>query len=55
MSVYSKSELGHLAGQLIAVEEWLREQCPARHHDDMADVVLKAYEVIDDFHDEAPE
>ena len=49
--VHSAAELSELCLNLLAVEEWLREHCPARHATDMADVVDKAYTVIDDLYD----
>lgn len=49
--VHSAAELSELATNLCALEEWLREHCTARHATDMADVVDKAYTVIDDLYD----
>ena len=51
---YGKTELDELATQLCAVEDWLRDKCEARHHEDMADVIGKAHQVIDDLYDEVP-
>ena len=53
--VYSADELDDLAARLSAIEDWLRASCEARHHEDMADVVGKAYQVIDDLYDEQVE
>lgn len=52
---YGKTELGELAAHLSAIEDWLRDSCDARHHEDMADAVGKAYQVVDDLYDEVPE
>ena len=52
MSVYSAAELGELACNLGAIEDWLRDSCTARHNEDMADVVGKAVQVLEDVHDE---
>lgn len=49
--VHSAAELSELCLSLLAVEEWLREHCPARHATGMADTVGKAYTVIDDLYD----
>lgn len=49
----NKAELGELATNLVRIEDWLREDCTARHSEDMADVVHQAFEVIDDLYDEA--
>ena len=54
MSVYSATELEELSLSLGQIEDWLRQDCSARHADDMADVVHKAWQVIDDLADEAP-
>lgn len=48
-----KAQLGELATNLSSIEDWLRQDCTARHSDDMADVVRQAFEVIDDLYDEA--
>jgi hypothetical protein len=49
----TKAELAELATDLSAIEDWLRQDCTARHNDDMADVVRKAFAVIDDLAGEA--
>ena len=53
--VYSAKELSELATNLSAIEDWLRDKCEARHNDDMADVVGRAFQVIDDLYDEQVE
>lgn len=45
-------ELAQLSTDLAVLEEWLREY-PGRHADDMADVVDRAWGVIDDLADKA--
>lgn len=55
MTVYSSQELGDLATQLCAIEDWLLNGCEARHADDMADVISKAHLVIEDLYDEQRE
>lgn len=52
MSVYSAAELSELATQLSTIEDWLRQDCLARHAEDMADVVHKAWQVMEDTCDE---
>lgn len=53
MKPRNSSELGDLASSLLAIEEWLRDHCEARHADVMADVIKDAYRIIDDLYDEA--
>ena len=50
--VLGKDQLEELSLNLSAIEDWMREQ-PARHADDMADVIHQAWQVIDDLSDEA--
>lgn len=47
-------DLGQLATSLSAIEDWLRQDCTARHNEDMADTVREAFNVIDDLSDGAP-
>jgi hypothetical protein len=55
MSTYSAEEISELSKNLGAVEDWLRDHCEARHADDMADLVEKAVQVLEDLYDEAIE
>src|ERR1700691_6620374 len=41
-------DLNQLATDLSTIEDWLRQDCTARHSDDMADVVHEAWEVVED-------
>lgn len=52
MSVYSAEQLSELATHLSSIEDWLRQDCTARHAEDMADVVHQAFQVVDDLYDE---
>jgi hypothetical protein len=47
------AELADLASDLGLIEDWLRQDCTARHAEDMADVIHQAWGVIDDLADAA--
>ena len=45
-------DLNQLATDLSTIEDWLRQDCTARHNDDMADVVHEAWQVVEDLCDD---
>ena len=53
--VYSADELNELSIQLIGVEDWLRDVAAetVRNADVMADVIDKAWHIVDAMYDEA--
>jgi hypothetical protein len=55
VSVYSAAQIGLVSQNLGAVEDWLREKCEARHAEDMADVIAKAIDMLENFYDEQAE
>ena len=52
-SEYSADQLSKLATNLSSIEDWLRDECTARHSEDMADCVHEAWQVVEDLYDDA--
>lgn len=53
MTRTSSPDLHDLATRLSSVEDWLRDTCEVRHHEDMADAVLEAFHIVDSLADVA--
>lgn len=45
-------DLAELSTQLSTIEDWLRQDCPARHASEMADVIHRAWRLADDVCDQ---
>jgi len=55
LTIYSAAQIGLISQNLGAVQDWLAENCEARHADDMAEVVGKAIDVLEDLYDDMSE
>jgi hypothetical protein len=44
--------LAELATNLSTLEDWFRQDCTARHAEDMADIVHEAWSLVEDLCDE---